>query len=128
MLAWKDSDERKPLVLKGARQVGKTWLMKEFGRSAYESCAYFNFDEETGLHSIFEANKNPQRIVDLLGLLCGKKIVPGRTLIIFDEIQECPDALGSLKYFCEQAREHHVVAAGNLLGTLLAKRPILWAR
>ena len=121
MLAWKDSDERKPLVLKGARQVGKTWLMKEFGRTAYEDYVCFNFDEEADLHSIFETNKNPQRIVDLLGLLSGKKIVPGRTLIIFDEIQECPDALNALKYFCEQLPEHHVVAAGSLLGTLLAK-------
>jgi len=121
LLAWKNSEERKPLVIKGARQVGKTWLMKEFGRLHYESYAYFNFDEEEGLRSIFEGNKNPQRIVELLGLLCGKKILPGRTLLVFDEVQECSAALNALKYFCEQANEYHIIAAGSLLGTLLAQ-------
>ena len=117
---WKESAERKPLVLRGARQVGKTWLMKEFGKSCYENFVYFNFDEEDELKSIFETNKNPRRIVELLSMLTGQKIVPGRTLVVFDEIQECPDALNSLKYFKEQADEYHVVAAGSLLGTLLA--------
>ena len=121
MLDWKNSSERKPLVLKGARQVGKTWLMKEFGRLHYDNWVCFDFYEEASLRSIFENNKNPYRIIDLLGLLCGQKILPGRTLIIFDEIQECPAALGSLKYFCEQANEYHVISAGSLLGTLLAK-------
>ena len=121
LLDWKSSDDRKPMVLKGARQVGKTWLMKEFGGKYYDSCAYFNFDEVDELKSIFEANKNPQRIIELLSMIAGKKIVPGKTLIIFDEIQECPEALNSLKYFREKANEHHVVSAGSLLGTLLAK-------
>ena len=121
LIAWKNSPDRKPLILKGARQVGKTWLMNEFGAKQYASCVYLNFDEEDGLRSIFETNKNPQRIVELLGLLKGQKIMPEETLIIFDEIQECSEALNCLKYFREKANEYHVVAAGSLLGTLLAK-------
>ena len=120
LIKWKTSAERKPMVLKGARQVGKTWLMKEFGKNYYESCVYFNFDEEEELKSIFEVNKNPQRIIELLSLIVGEKIIPGKTLIIFDEIQECPSALNALKYFYEKANDYHVMAAGSLLGTLLA--------
>ena len=120
LLRWKSGEDRKPMVLKGARQVGKTWLMKEFGRVAYDSFVYFNFDEEEELKSIFEANKNPHRIVELLSLIAGEKILPGKTLIIFDEIQECPPALNTLKYFKEKANDYHVIAAGSLLGTLLA--------
>ena len=96
LINWKNDEERKPLVLKGARQVGKTWLMKEFGKNYYKSFVYFNFDEEDELKSIFKANKNPQRILELLSLICGEKILPGETLIIFDEIQECPEALNTL--------------------------------
>lgn len=118
---WKNSPDRKPLVLKGARQVGKTWLMKEFGANHYKSHVYFNFDEEDELKSIFETNKNPQRIIELLSLIAGAKIEPEETLIIFDEIQECPEALNTLKYFKEKANEYHVIAAGSLLGTLLAQ-------
>lgn len=118
---WKSNEDRKPMVLKGARQVGKTWLMKEFGQSCYQHTVYFNFDEEDELKSIFEINKNPQRIIELLSLIAGEKILPGETLIIFDEIQECPEALNALKYFKEKANEYHVIAAGSLLGTLLAQ-------
>lgn len=121
LVAWKSSEDRKPMVLKGARQVGKTWLMKEFGQNYYDSYVYFNFDEEDELKSIFEANKNPQRIIELLSLIVGEKILPEKTLIIFDEIQECPEALNTLKYFKEKANEYHVIAAGSLLGTLLAQ-------
>lgn len=121
LINWKSSEERKPMVLKGARQVGKTWLMKEFGRNYYKSYVYFNFDEEDDLKSIFESNKNPQRIIELLSMIAEEKILPGETLIIFDEIQECPEALNTLKYFKEKANEYHVIAAGSLLGTLLAK-------
>lgn len=121
LLNWKASEDRKPLVLRGARQVGKTWLMKEFGQNHYESSVYFNFDEEDELKSIFETNKNPQRIIELLSMIAGEKILPGETLIIFDEIQECPEALNTLKYFKEKANDYHVIAAGSLLGTLLAK-------
>lgn len=121
LLAWKNSTDRKPLVLKGARQVGKTWLMEEFGRLYYEDTFYFNFDEEDELQSIFETNKNPHRIIELLGMIKGKKILPEKHLIIFDEVQECSEALNSLKYFCEKANEYHIISAGSLLGTLLAK-------
>ncbi|MBQ6150637.1 MAG: AAA family ATPase, partial [Mogibacterium sp.] len=109
------------MVLKGARQVGKTWLMKEFGKNYYDSFVYLNFDEEDELKSIFEANKNTHRIIELLSMITGEKILPGKTLIIFDEIQECPEALNSLKFFREKANEYHVIAAGSLLGTLLAQ-------
>ena len=88
LINWKYSEERKPMVLKGARQVGKTWLMKEFGQNYYNSFVYFNFDEEDELKSIFETNKNPHRIINLLSMIAGEKILPGETLIIFDEIQE----------------------------------------
>ena len=88
LVAWKSSDERKPMVLKGARQVGKTWLMKEFGKNYYKSFVYFNFDEEDELKSIFETNKNPQRIIELLSMMPGKN-TSIRYTVIFDEVQEC---------------------------------------
>lgn len=121
LVQWKNSPERKPMVLRGARQVGKTWLMKEFGKNYYDNYVYFNFDEEDELKSIFETNKNPHRIIELLSMISDEKIEPEKTLIIFDEIQECPEALNTLKYFKEKANEYHVITAGSLLGTLLAK-------
>ena len=121
MEEWKNSSHRKPLVLKGARQVGKTWLMKEFGRRKYKKTFYFSFDKEESLHEIFKVNKEPHRIIEILGTIRGDKILPEEDLIIFDEVQECPEALNSLKYFNEEANEYHIVAAGSLLGTLLAK-------
>ncbi len=120
LVRWQHSNDRKPLILKGARQVGKTWLMKEFGRNYYDNYVYFNFDEDEELKSVFETNKNPHRIIELLSMICEEKIYPKKTLIIFDEIQECPEALNTLKYFKEKANEYHVIAAGSLLGTLLA--------
>lgn len=95
--------------------------MREFGQNSYKDSVYFNFDEVDDLKSIFATNKSPHRILDLLSLIAGKKILPGETLLIFDEIQECPAALNALKYFKEKANEYHVIAAGSLLGTLLAK-------
>ena len=121
LIEWKNSTTRKPLVLKGARQVGKTWLMKEFGSKYYRNFVYCNFDEEKELKSIFENNKNPNRIIELLSMLFNSKIEPQNSLIIFDEIQECPEALNSLKYFNENANDYHLIAAGSLLGTLLSK-------
>jgi predicted AAA+ superfamily ATPase len=121
LIAWKKREDRKPLVLKGARQVGKTWLMREFGKNYYTNFVYFNFDEEDELKSIFETNKSPERMIELLSLIAGEKILPEKTLIIFDEIQECPEALNTLKYFREKASTYHVIAAGSLLGTLLAQ-------
>lgn len=121
LINWKNDPERKPLILRGARQVGKTWLMKEFGQTCYANYVYFNFDEEDELKSIFQTSKNPHRIIELLSMISGEKIQPGETLILFDEIQECPEALNTLKYFKEKANEYHVVSAGSLLGTLLAQ-------
>lgn len=121
LVKWKNDAERKPMVLRGARQVGKTWLMKEFGKVHYENSVYFNFDEEDELRSVFEMNKDPHRIIELLSMISGQRISPETTLIIFDEIQECPEALNSLKYFKERAGEYHIIAAGSLLGTLLAR-------
>ena len=120
LLHWKTRPDRKPLILRGARQVGKTWLMKEFGETYYSNFVYLNFDEDDALTSIFETNKNPHRIVELLSLVADEKIEPHTTLLIFDEIQECPAALNALKYFKEKANDYHVIAAGSLLGTLLA--------
>ena len=120
LLHWKTRPDRKPLVLRGARQVGKTWLMKDFGKSHYSNSVYFNFDEDDTLNSIFETNKNPHRIVELLSMVAGEKIAPHTTLLIFDEIQECPAALNALKYFREKANDYHIITAGSLLGTLLA--------
>lgn len=121
LIEWKDSPDRKPLVIRGARQVGKTWLMKDFGASHYEGVTYLNFDETDSLKSIFEVSKDPHRLIELFSLAGGQKILPQKTLIIFDEVQECPEALNSLKYFKEQAPDYHIVAAGSLLGTLLAQ-------
>lgn len=118
LAAWKARDDRKPMFLKGARQVGKTWLMKEFGKIYYDNYVYVNFDEEDEIKSIFETNKNPNRLVELLSLIVGEKIIPEKTLIIFDEIQECPETLNTLKYFKEKANEYHVIAAGSRIGTL----------
>ncbi|MBN2853061.1 MAG: ATP-binding protein [Clostridia bacterium] len=118
---WQKNEDRKPLILRGARQVGKTWIMKEFGKACYSNFVYYNFDEEDDLKSIFETNKNPNRIIELLSLLSGQKIEPDKTLIILDEIQECPQALNSLKYFNEKAKDYHIISAGSLLGTLMAQ-------
>lgn len=118
---WKNAPHRKPLVLKGARQVGKTWLMKEFGRLRYEKTFYFSFDKEEDLREIFKTNKDPRRIIELLGTIRGDRIQAEKHLVIFDEAQECPEALNALKYFNEEANEYHIIAAGSLLGTLLAE-------
>lgn len=120
LLKWKNNINRKPMILRGARQVGKTWLMKEFGEKYYKSYVYFNFDEEIELKSIFEQSKKTSRIIELLSMISGVKILPSETLIIFDEIQECAEALNSLKYFYENANEYHIICAGSLLGTLLS--------
>ena len=121
LIAWKNSKDRKPLILKGARQVGKTYILKEFGESNYDDVAYFNFDHDEGLANLFIDTKDPKRIIEQLSLANGKKISPESTLIIFDEIQECPNALNSLKYFYEEANEYHIVCAGSLLGIRLSK-------
>lgn len=115
LVQWKVRTDRKPLILHGARQVGKTWLMLKFGQDYFEDTAYFNFDEKRNLAGIFY-DKSPQRILKELSYEHGRAIIPGKTLVIFDEIQECNDALNSLKYFCEQMPELAIVSAGSLLG------------
>lgn len=117
---WKNSPRRKPLVLKGARQVGKTWLMNEFAKNEYEDSVYISFDKDKSAVKIFDETKDPKLILERLGLIHGRVILPEKTLIILDEIQECPNALGSLKYFNENANEYHIVTAGSLLGTYLS--------
>jgi predicted AAA+ superfamily ATPase len=118
---WKNQSDRKPLIIHGARQVGKTWLMKEFAQKHYDDIVYISFDEITPESKVFEATKSAQVIIDQLQIARGKAINPQNCLIILDEIQESANALGSLKYFAENAPEYHVVAAGSLLGTYLAK-------
>ena len=121
LLKWKDSPYRKPLILKGVRQVGKTWILKEFGRRYYENTAYFNFDENEDYKQFFETTKDVSRILQNLTLASGEKILPGKTLIIFDEVQDCPKVINSMKYFCENAPEYHIACAGSLIGIALAK-------
>ena len=116
LLVWKEQSKRKPLVLKGVRQCGKTYILKAFGKENYSLVAYFNFEETKSLSSIFEQDYDVKRILFELGLFLGQTITPGSTLIIFDEIQECPRAITALKYFCENAPEYHVACAGSLLG------------
>lgn len=120
LIEWKNRKDKKPLILKGARQVGKTYILKEFGQEQYENVAYFNFDHDEALKELFVTTKDPKRILEQLVFVTGKAIEPQKTLIIFDEVQECPDALNSLKYFQEEANEYHIVCAGSLLGIKLS--------
>lgn len=120
LIKWKKDKERKPLILRGARQVGKTYIIKQFGEENYDGVAYFNFDHDTQLHNMFEHTKDPTSILEQLAFVYGKAILPEKTLIIFDEIQECPNALNSLKYFEEEAKEYHIISAGSLLGIRLS--------
>ena len=121
LLNWKNSPYRKPLILKGVRQVGKTWILKEFGRQFYENTAYFNFDENEEYRQFFETTKDVNRILQNLMLVSGQKILPEKTLIVFDEVQDCPNVINTMKYFCENAPEYHVTCAGSLLGIALAR-------
>lgn len=116
LIKWKNKDNRKPLILKGVRQCGKTYILKEFGESYYNDTAYFNFEENETLCKIFDADYDTKRILFELGLILGKTIKAKTTLIIFDEIQSCGRALTALKYFCENASDYHIVCAGSLLG------------
>lgn len=119
---WKNRKDRKPLIIRGARQVGKTWLMREFGQKEYSQTAYVNFESSKSLKSLFEGDFNIQRILTALQIETGLTILPSSTLIIFDEIQEAEGALTSLKYFCEEAPQYHIIAAGSLLGIAFHKR------
>ena len=117
---WKENSRRKPLLLMGARQVGKTYALKKFGQNEYENMVYLNFEDSPRLCDLFEVSLSPKEILKSLSIEMNCEIQAGKTLIIFDEVQECPNALNSLKYFCEEAKEQHVVAAGSLLGVTLA--------
>ncbi len=116
LVAWKDSSRRKPLILNGARQVGKTWLLKEFGRLHFENVAYVGLDNDSLARGYFESGFDIARIIASLALVLDMEIRPGETLIVLDEVQACPKAITSLKYFFENAPEYAVAAAGSLLG------------
>ncbi len=120
LLRWKESKRRKPLVLLGARQVGKTWLLEEFGKTFTDGYVKINFDKEPELHQFFKSTKDVKRIIQNLAFAVGRPITQN-TLIIFDEIQECEEALNTLKYFCEDAPEYYVASAGSLLGLMFTK-------
>jgi len=119
LIKWKDGAYRKPLIIRGARQVGKTWIMQEFGKTYYERQAYINFDNNERMESLFSGNLDIPRLITALQIESGVTIEANNTLIIFDEIQEVPRALTSLKYFCENAPQYHIIAAGSLLGIAL---------
>jgi uncharacterized protein len=119
---WKEDSSRKPILLKGARQIGKTWVMETFGKECFEFVAKFDFDRQPELKSVFTQSKEPARIINELSLYSPVPLEPGKTLIIFDEIQECEEALNSLKYFCEDAPQWHIIAAGSLLGVAVKRR------
>ena len=119
---WKNKEIRKPILLKGARQSGKTWIMEEFGRECFDYVATFNFDRTEELTTVFEKTKDIERILKELALFTNVPIEPGKTLLIFDEIQECEGALNSLKYFCEEAPQYHIIAAGSLLGVAVRRK------
>ena len=118
---WKEKKNRKPLIIRGARQVGKTWLMKEFGRTCFGKMAYVNFDSNTRMRQVFEGDINIERLVLAISAETGISIDSQDTLLIFDEVQEVPKALTALKYFCEEAPEYAIVAAGSLLGVAMHK-------
>ena len=125
LLKWKNKTSRKPLLVLGVRQCGKTYLVKEFGSKEFENMAYINFDGNKGLQSIFDYDFDINRILDEIGsVVLNKKIIPGKTLLFLDEIQDCPRAIQSLKYFCENIPELHVIAAGSLLGITLKEQGI----
>jgi predicted AAA+ superfamily ATPase len=119
LIKWKNKRNRLPLILKGARQVGKTWLLNEFGRTAFEDVLYINFENAPGMKELFDGDISPHRVLDFLGALHGKRIKPQETLLIFDEVQEIPRALTALKYFAENAPEYVICCAGSLLGVAL---------
>ena len=121
LMKWKDSPYRKPLFLMGVRQVGKTWILREFGRRCYENTAYFNFDENEEYRQFFETTKDVGRILQNLMMTGGQRIVPEKTLIIFHEVQDCPKVINAMKYFHENAPQYHIACAGSLLGIALAK-------
>ena len=122
LIKWKETDSRKPLIIKGARQVGKTWLMKEFGKIYYDKVAYINFEDNEEAKQIFNTSYDVKNLIMLLSVISGVQITPEDTLIIFDEIQECERALNALKFFKENAPEYHIMASGSLLGVAVRQK------
>ena len=122
LVEWKNSEPHKPLFLMGARQTGKTWVMEELGRRHFDHVAFFDFSETLELESIFNRTKEPERLLKELALQTAVPIEPGKTLIVFDEIQECEAAFNSLKYFCDKTPQYHIMAAGSLLGVAVRRR------
>lgn len=122
LIEWKNSHRKKPLIVEGARQVGKTWLVKEFASKYYEDIAYINFEEQIYLRNLFETDFNVLRIIAAISAASHQNCHPGKTLIYLDEIQEATNGITALKYFAENASEHHVIAAGSLLGLELHKQ------
>ena len=118
---WKKSARRKPLIINGARQVGKTYALRHFGRASYKKTAYLNFEKDEKLSGYFKDSLDPKQLIKILQIHTNVDIEPHNTLLVFDEIQECPKALNSLKYFCEEANEYHIAAAGSLLGVKTAQ-------
>ena len=122
LLEWKENPDRKPLLITGVRQCGKTYVCREFGEKYFEDTAYFYFEGNKGLASVFDYDYDTDRILDELGnIIRGKEIIPGKTLVIFDEIQACPAAVTALKYFCENKKNLHIICAGSLLGVSLKR-------
>lgn len=121
LIEWQSSRRRKPLVLNGARQVGKTYSLKHLGKTSYKNIAYFNFEKDEKLAQYFENTLDPKQLIKVLSIHCEVDIEPHHTLVVFDEIQECSKALNSLKYFCEEANDYHVIAAGSLLGVKISR-------
>jgi len=129
LIEWKRSSNRKPLILRGARQVGKTWLLKEFGKTKYSNMAYINFEGNKRMEDLFSGDLEISRIISGLQLEAGCKIDPENTVIIFDEVQEVPKALTCLKYFYENAPQYHIIAAGSLLGVAPTRKLLFrWER
>ena len=120
LCAWQASKRRKPLIINGARQVGKTYALKHFGANSYKNTLYLNFEKDGKLCQFFEETLDPKKLLAILSIHKEADIYPHETLIIFDEVQHCPKALNSLKYFCEEASEYHLIAAGSLLGVKMA--------
>lgn len=119
LLVWKNSSDRKPLIVRGARQIGKSWAVEDFGKRYYEHLAVFNFDRKRELAEVFGKTKEPSRLIHELAFFTEVPLLPEKTLLFFDEIQECKEALNALKYFCEDTPEYHVIAAGSLLGVAI---------
>ena len=121
LIQWKNNPHRKPLVVKGARQVGKTYLIEEFGKNEFDNCIILNCDKDPRIRDVFENGFRTDRIISDISVLSGQRVIPGKTLVFIDEVGDAPKALGALKYFCEDAPQYHIIVAGSLLGLAIHK-------